>query len=87
MRPAFPSIRLGSEPANVSRPQLRNEGDREQRLIDLWGRDLYDELARANEFDIRLHEFACREVRRRLDLLPIAEFGTRCQEVAAVTRA
>jgi hypothetical protein len=92
MRPAFPSIRLGSGPANVSRPRLSSEGDRERRLIDLWGGNLYDELARANEFDIGLYDFACREVRRRLDLIPaatdrIAEFGNRCEEVAAITRA
>jgi len=92
MRPAFPSIRLGSGAANVSRPPLSSEGDRERRLIGLWSRDLYDELARANEFDIRLYDFASREVRRRLALTPsatdrIAEFGTRCQEVASVTVA
>ena len=92
MRPAFPSIRLGSGAANVSRPLLVSESDRERRLIGRWGRDLYDEVARANEFDIRLYEFACREVRRRLALTPaaadrVAEFGTRCQEVASAKAA
>jgi hypothetical protein len=88
MRPAFPSIRLGSGPANVSRQILPGAGEREQRLIRLWGRDLHRELTRLNELDIRLTEQTSNEIRRRLSMIPavperIAEFGNRCATMAA----
>ena len=88
LRPAFPSIRLGSGPANVSRPILSGATEREQRLIRLWGRDLHRELTRLNELDIRLTEQTILEIRRRLSLTPavpdrIAEFGARCAALAA----
>jgi hypothetical protein len=88
MRPAFPSIRLGSGPANVSRQILPGAAEREQRLIRLWGRDLHRELVRLNELDIRLTEQAGNEIRRRLSTIPavperIAEFGERCSALAA----
>ncbi len=86
MRPAFPSIRLGSGPTNVSR-QVNPAAQRDSRLIQLWGRDLYRELARVNELDIQLFELAREEIRRRLTLMPavperLAEFGARCRELA-----
>jgi hypothetical protein len=89
IRPAFPSIRLGSPPANISRQILSDAAEREQRLIRLWGGDLHRELARLNELDIRLTEQAGHEIRRRLSMMPavperIAEFGDRCTAMAAM---
>jgi hypothetical protein len=60
---------------------------RERHLIQRWGVDLHAELTHLNELDIRLYEQACDEIRRRLSLIPavpdrIAEFGTRCEELA-----
>jgi len=86
MRPAFPSIRLGSGPANVSRRILPGAAERERRLIQIWGADLHEKLRRLNEWDIRLFERAGDEIRRRLSLIPavpdrIAEFGARCRLV------
>jgi len=83
MRPAFPTIRLGSGPANTSRQILPGAAEREQRLIRLWGRDLHSELTRLNELDIRLTEQTGHEIRRRLSVIPavpdrLAEFGNRC---------
>ncbi len=88
MRPAFPSIRLGSGPANVSRQILLSAAEREQRLIRIWGQDLHRELTRLNELDIQLTEQAGNEIRRRLSMMPavaerIAEFGDRCANMAA----
>ncbi len=87
LRPAFPSIRLGSGPANVSRQILTSAAEREQRLIHLWGRDLHRELTRLNELDIRLTEQTSIEIRRRLSMMPavperIAEFAERCATMA-----
>lgn len=88
IRPVFPSIGLGAGPANVSRTVLPDAAERERRLIQRWGQDLYDELARVNELDIQLFERTGEEIRRRLSLMPavperIAEFGERCVARAA----
>lgn len=85
MRPAFPSIRLGSGPTNVSRPLLPGAEERERRLVQLWGPGLYEELARLNLLDIQLVERTGDEIRRRLSFVPavharLAEFGARCRE-------
>lgn len=87
MRPAFPSIRLRSGPTNVSRQVNPGTAERDHRLTQLWGRDLYRELARVNELDIQLFEQAGDEIRRRLALVPsvadrLAEFGAQCRELA-----
>lgn len=86
MRPAFPSIRLGSAPANVSRRILSGVAERERRLVQRWGGDSYAELTRLNELDIQLFDRAADEIRRRLSLIPavpdrLAEFGARCREL------
>jgi hypothetical protein len=88
MRAAFPSVRLGSAPANVSRNVLPGAAERERRLIQLWGRDLYDELTRMNELDLELFERAGDEIRRRLSLVPrvaerMADLGARCRELTS----
>ena len=87
MRPAFPSIRLGSAPTNVSRHVSPGAAERDRRLMELWGRDLYRELARVNELDLHLFELAADEIRRRLAVMPavperLAEFSARCRELA-----
>lgn len=89
LRPAFPSIRLGSGPANVSRQILSSAAEREQRLIRLWGRDLHREITRLNELDIQLTEQTGNEIRRRLSMMPslperVAEFGERCAAMATM---
>jgi hypothetical protein len=88
MRPAFPQIRLGSGPTNVSRDVLPGADARQKRLLQRWGGELYEEMARVNHLDIQLYNLACLEIRRRLNLIPavparIAEFGDRCGELTA----
>jgi hypothetical protein len=88
MRPAFPSIRLGSGPANVSRQIMPGAPEREQRLIRVWGRELHREITRLNELDIELTEQTRHEIRRRLSMMPaasdrVAEFGDRCTALGA----
>jgi hypothetical protein len=85
MRPAFPSIRLGSGPVNVSRLAVPAAEEREQRLIQRWGAGLYEELARLNRLDIQLVESAGNEILRRLSFMPavhdrLSEFDARCQD-------
>jgi len=92
MRPAFPSIRLGSAPANVSRPVLSGPEERERRLIQVWGSSLYQELKRINELDIQLVARAEDEIRRRLTLMPavparLSEFGARCRDLELASTA
>lgn len=86
MKPAFPSIRLGARAVNVSRPNLPE--DRQNRLRELWGTDLYQHLAHMNQLDIELFESTSEEVTRRLNLIPkmperIADYGRRCDDLAA----
>ena len=72
LNPAFPGIRLDCEPKNVSRQiELRSDA-REQRLKARWGSEVYNDLARANEFDLELYARTSAEIRRRLLLVPSA---------------
>ncbi len=87
LRPAFPSICLAALPANVSRPMLPSVTDRQSRLIQLWGRGLYEELKRLNELDLQLVAHAEEEIRRRLLLVPavpdrLKEFAGRTMALA-----
>ena len=70
LKPAFPSLSLEYEPRNVTRAAPRSA----DRLIRLWGADLYEDLARFNQFDLELFRRAENEIRRRFALLPKAEF-------------
>lgn len=81
MRPAFPSIRLGTSPANVSRPIVSNEAERKQRLLDRWGRPLYEELARINRLDLELVNETAREIRQRLAIVPPAAVRAGLREI------
>lgn len=92
MRPAFPSIRLGSAPVNVTRPVLSGSEERERRLIQVWGNNLYQELEHINELDIQLVRRAEDEIRRRLTLIPavparLSEFGARCRHLELASTA
>ncbi len=70
LQPAFPGLRLGGQPANVSRRIVASAEERERRLIQLWGRDLHREMKRLNELDMELFHRTEDEVRRRLSLVP-----------------
>jgi hypothetical protein len=91
MRPAFPSLRLSAVPVNVGRRMVSNVAEREQRLIHLWGQDLYDYLARVNAMDLELFSQTVKEIRQRLSFVPgvparMAEFASRCeQRIAAAS--
>ena len=76
LKPAFPALRLGHSPENVSRPNPHS-------LADLWGADVYSHLLRLNQLDLELFRRAEIEVLRRLFLVPdmderLAEFKVRC---------
>jgi hypothetical protein len=90
LRPAFPSVTWEHVPKNVSRRpgpmvSLRPQ-DREERLVRLWGGDLYEDLVRLNRLDLELFRHAENEIRRRMALVPnsgrrLAEFRTRCVQL------
>jgi hypothetical protein len=89
LRPSFPGIRLDHAPLNVSQPSetLPRTHKLEDRLVALWGSDLYADLARLNRFDLELYHRAQSEVRRRLFLVPglddrLVNFQARCARLA-----
>jgi hypothetical protein len=88
VRPSFPGIRLDHAPLNVSQPEtLPRLHKLEDRLVALWGSDLYADLVRLNRFDLELYHRAQSEVRRRLFLVPglddrLVNFQARCARPA-----
>jgi hypothetical protein len=88
LRPSFQSIRLDHAPLNVSQPEtLPRMHKLEDRLVALWGPDLYADLVRLNQFDLELYRRAQSEVRRRLFLVPglddrLVNFQARCARLA-----
>jgi hypothetical protein len=91
LRPAFPTLSLEYIPKNVSRPigpmAPMRPLNRQERLVRLWGGNLYDDLARLNQLDLELFRRAENEIRRRIALVPkfdrrLAEFRTRCSRFA-----
>ena len=90
LRPAFPGVTWEYAPQNVSRPPgpmvpLRPQ-DRQERLVRLWGGDLYEDLERLNQLDLELFRCAEKEIQRRMALVPmsdrrLAEFRTRCSQL------
>lgn len=87
LRPAFPALNLEYVPRNVFRPIGPNLPSsplhRPERLVRLWGGDLYEDLVRLNQLDLELFQRAEDEIRRRIALVPkydrrLAEFRTRC---------
>ena len=88
---ASDSLKLSAVPVNVGRRMVSNVAEREQRLIHLWGQDLYDYLARVNAMDLELFSQTVKEIRQRLSFVPgvparMAEFASRCeQRIAAAS--
>ena len=92
LAPAFPGIRLQQIPQNVSNKSRRRQTNGaqtlEDELNDLWGADLYADIARLNQFDLELYQRAQSEIRRRLFLVPglderLADFDSRCAALAS----
>jgi len=90
LQPAFPGVRLECTAKNVSRPGgpvvSASPRDREQRLVDAWGGDLYEDLRRLNQLDLELFRRAQNEIQRRIALVPrskwrLAEFRARCSRL------
>jgi hypothetical protein len=87
LRPAFPTIRLEYVPQNVTNSTRMLPGERLDHLIELWGADLYEKLARLNQMDMELFRRVRAEVTQRLDLVPraqerLTEFRSRCEQLA-----
>lgn len=82
LRPAFPGIALEYIAKNVTR-SIARDGRPQERLMRLWGAEVYDDLARLNQFDFELFRRAEQEIRRRVALIPdaerrLGEFRSRC---------
>lgn len=82
LKPAFPRITLDYIPQNVTRFPA-SARYRQERLMRLWGAEVYEDLARLNQFDLELFQRAEDEIRRRVALIPdserrIEEFRMRC---------
>jgi len=87
LRPAFPSIRLEYVAQNVTSSRRDPPGERLDYLMELWGADLYEKLAKLNQMDMELFRRTRTEIARRLDLVPraeerLAEFRARCRQLA-----
>jgi hypothetical protein len=87
LRPAFPTIRLEHVPQNVTNGLHVLPGERLDYLIELWGAELYEKLARLNQMDMELFRRVRAEITQRLDLIPRAqerleEFRSRCAQLA-----
>jgi hypothetical protein len=83
LKPAFPSLKLEYSPQNVTRPLGGTAEERQERLWNAWGRELYEALVQLNQMDLELYRIAEREVMRRFSLVPQAEqrlaaFKARC---------
>ena len=92
LRPAFPGVKLECVAKNVSRPggpaSSAGARGRQERLIDTWGGDLYEDLLRLNQLDLELFRRAQKEIGRRIALVPeserrLAEFRARCSRLQA----
>ena len=92
LRPAFPGVKLECAAKNVSRPGAAvvsaSARDRQERLVDSWGGDLYEDLLRLNQLDLELFRRAQKEIGRRFALVPqserrLTEFRARCAQLQA----
>jgi hypothetical protein len=88
LQPAFPNLTLEYVPQNVSRPLGGTREERQERLWNAWGADLYETLVRLNQADLELFHIAEREIMRRFSLVPqaeqkLAEFRSRCSRQPA----
>ncbi len=85
-------MKLECNAKNFSRPGgpvvSSSPRDREERLVNAWGRDLYEDLLRLNQLDLELFRRAQKEIERRIALVPqfewrLAEFRMRCSRLQA----
>jgi hypothetical protein len=92
LRPAFPGVKLECLAKNVSHPGgpavSTSVRGRQERLVDAWGGDLYEDLLRLNQLDLELFRRAQQEIGRRIALVPqsecrLAEFRERCSRLQA----
>jgi len=83
LRPAFPALNLEYVARNVSDPAAQELSTQADRVKNIWGVDLYQELVRLNQLDLELHKATAQEITRRFSLIPdaggrLAEFRSRC---------
>lgn len=85
LKGAFPTLRLDEAPQNVSRAAEypSSARNREERLVNLWGPDVYGDLTKLNRLDLEFFRRVEAEVRRRFLLVPgsqekLVEFNERC---------
>ena len=86
LRPYFPDLDLAYIPQNINQPPATIE----QRLLQLrdeLGDELYEQLCRANEYDLRLYVKTCELFEERIARIDhfeskLAEFRKRCQALA-----
>lgn len=87
LHPAFPNLRLHYVPQNITRPgqgrTVAADDGMDTRLRDLWGAEVYADLARLNQMDLELWRRTRQEVERRVRLVPsldsrLADFRRRC---------
>lgn len=89
LRPAFPKLRLEYVAQNVTRREDAAPGGAgKSQLISLWGRELYSQLTRLNDYDLKLWKRAADEIERRTLLIPrfsalLKEFRKRCMVVSS----
>ena len=81
--PVFSALKLEYVAHNVSGVGAQDLSSQDERLAEIWGADLLDELVRLNRLDLELHQAAAEEIKRRFALVPnaarrVAEFRTRC---------
>jgi hypothetical protein len=86
LRPAFPGLSLEYVARNVSDPAAQELSTQDDRLRNIWGPDLFQELVRLNQLDLELHEAGAREIARRFALIPeserrLTEFKARCSSL------
>jgi len=86
LKPAFPHLSLEFVPRNVTKTRAPEGHNPSDRLMRLWGSDLYEDLVRLNQLDLELYRRAGNEVQRRVRLIPDAdnrllEFRARCAQL------
>jgi hypothetical protein len=87
LRPAFPPLSLEYVARNVSDPAAQELSSQKDRLKNIWGVDLYQELVRLNQLDLELHAAATQEIARRFALIPdsagrLSDFKSRCRTLS-----
>lgn len=86
LKPVFRSLDLSYVAQNESRNRTPGLKDRLHEMRSLCGKDLWNELCKRNELDLKLWELANQELDRRLSFVPELEqkmynFRERCQNI------